>query len=407
MEGAMRSRKNYTISSRQIHDHAAGILQEHVKLRDHGHKCCLSVLLSVLFFAASRRTSIHDACNRLRRAPTSQAVANALIAMLPEVTELQRRLNASLAAKLPKGLKRRRQAVAIDLTLIPYHGKPHRDQHEVYRGQPKSGTSHFHAYATCYVVRHGYRFTVAMTWVLAGETMEAIVKRLLQQASRVGVKPRLVLLDRGFYSVGVIRYLQAARYPFLMPVAHRGRPSRNPNQGTRAFARWKKSGWSSYTLQDAKQRRKATVEICVSCRNYRGQWKRHGRQTLVYAFWGFRPGSPHWVRETYRKRFGIETTYRQMNQARIRTSTRDPLLRLLYVGIALILRNAWVWFHLTIFAERCGRHLLLHLESLRFRTLLLCLQRVAEAILGCQEVLEPLKPEIETTCNSTHSRTQT
>ena len=38
-------------------------------------------------------------------------------------------------------------------------------------------------------------------------------------------------------------------------------------------------------------------------------------------------------------------TYRQLHQARIRTSTRDPALRLLYVGIALILRNVWVWLH--------------------------------------------------------------
>ena len=403
----MRSRKDYTISSREIHDHAAGILQEYVRLRDHGHKCCLSVLLSVLFFAASRRTSIHDACNRLRRAPTGQAVHDALTAMLPEVDQLQKRLNASLAAELPKALKKRRQPLAIDLTLIPYHGKPHRDRHEVYRGQAKSGTSHFHAYATCYVVRHGRRFTVALSWVLAGETMEEVVKRLLQQASRVGVKPRFVLLDRGFFSVGVIRYLQAARYPFLIPVAFRGRPSRDPDRGLRAFARWKNSGWSSHTLYDTNKRRKATVGICVSCRNYRGQWKRHGRQTLVYAFWGFRPGSPGWVRETYRERFGIESSYRQMNQARIRTCTRDPLLRLLYVGIALILRNVWVWFHLTILSESSGRRLLLHLEALRFRTLLLCLQRVAEATLGCQEVFQPPNLEAATTCDSSKGITQT
>ncbi len=33
----------------------------------------------------------------------------------------------------------------------------------LYRGQPKSGASHFHAYATCYVVRKGHRFTIALT----------------------------------------------------------------------------------------------------------------------------------------------------------------------------------------------------------------------------------------------------
>ena len=47
-------------------------------------------------------------------------------------------------------------------TLRPYHGQPLRDPAEVYRGQAKSGTSHFHAYATAYVVRHGRRSTVAL-----------------------------------------------------------------------------------------------------------------------------------------------------------------------------------------------------------------------------------------------------
>ena len=51
------------------------------------------------------------------------------------------------------------------------------------------------------------------------------------------------------------------------------------------------------------------------------------------------------MRETYRRRFATETTYRQLHQARIRTSTRDPVRRLLDVGIALTLRNVWVWLH--------------------------------------------------------------
>ena len=51
------------------------------------------------------------------------------------------------------------------------------------------------------------------------------------------------------------------------------------------------------------------------------------------------------MKETYRSRFAIETSYRQLQQARIRTSTREPLLRLLYVGVALLLRNVWVWLH--------------------------------------------------------------
>ena len=141
------------------------------------------------------------------------------------------------------------------------------------------------------------------------------------------------------------------------------------------------------TNKATKYGKTATVQICVSCGNFAGKWGRHGRRTFVYAFWGFRPESSHWVRETYRTRFAIETTYRQMNESRIRTCTRNPLLRLFFFGLAMILRNVWVWFHLTTLSERQGRRLVLHLERLPFRDLLLNLQRVVEAALGVTQQL--------------------
>jgi putative transposase len=71
------------------------------------------------------------------------------------------------------------------------------------------------------------------------------------------------------------------------------------------------------------------------------------------------------VRQTYRTRFGIESSYWQMNQARGRTSTRRPELRLLYVGLALVLRDEWVWLHFEVLStpRRGGRRL--RLERLR------------------------------------------
>ena len=38
--------------------------------------------------------------------------------------------------------------------------------------------------------------------------------------------------------------------------------------------------------------------------------------------------------EVYRGRFGVETSYRQMNQCRARTCTRSPAVRLFLVGVA-------------------------------------------------------------------------
>ena len=79
-----------------------------------------------------------------------------------------------------------------------------------------------------------------------------------------------------------------------------------------------------------------------------------------------------------RRRFGIETSYRQMNQARIRTTTRRPILRRPFVAVALLLRNLWAWLHWVHLASpRRGRRRL-RPERRRFRTMTLWLAHSAE-----------------------------
>src|SRR5262249_11369548 len=157
-----------------------------------------------------RITSLSDACGRLRDAPSDETARKALLATLPAYPELQRRLNAALAGHLPEALRRHRQRLAGDLTLVPYPGEPFGDVAEVYRAQATDGTPHSHAYAPAYVVREGQRYTVALTGATKGESLKDVVQRLLRQAASAGIRPRLLLLDRGFYSVAVIRYLQRA-----------------------------------------------------------------------------------------------------------------------------------------------------------------------------------------------------
>jgi len=378
---------HHLLDRKKVHRLAAEHLQAHLEFKDYKRKCSAPVLWSLLLAAAARITSLSETCQRLRDAPSDETARKALLATLPDYGALQRQLNAALAGHLPRTLRTPLQRLAIDLTLIPYHGRPFRDLNEIDRSQAKDGTSHFHAYATAYVIRKGQRYTVALTGVRKGESLKDVVQRLLRQAASVGVRPRLLLLDRGFYSVAVIRYLQAARHPFLMPVVCHGRSpkQRGGPTGSYVFRTWKKSGWSRYTLTNAKKQT-ATVSICVKCRNYRGERKRHGRQALIYAYWGFRPPSPESVFTTYRLRFGIESSYRQMHGARIRTSTRRPVVRLLYVGIALVLRNLWVWLHYTLLSRprRGGRVILL--ERLRWKTLLLWLLHVVEKTLGVADV---------------------
>ena len=384
----------HTVTPQDIQAHTASLCQRHLRLRDHGPKCTAGTLLTVLCYAAARIASLAAACKALVAAPSYQAAHDALLATLPDSHELQRRLNRALQGDLPKALRRRRQPLAIDLHLVPYHGQPWHDADEVYRSKAKSGTSHFHAYATAYVIRRGRRYTVALAYVRKGQPLHEVIRGLLRQAAKASIRPRYLLLDRGFCSVVVLRYLQRARYPFLMPLPLRGRKPEHPKgvSGSRVFAAWKRSGWSRYTLANEHKER-VTVAVCVKCRNRRGERGQHGREALVYAYGGgLRPSSYQWVKETYRSRFAIETTYRQLQQARIRTCTPDPLLRLLYVGVALLLRNVWVWLHWEVLSHRQRGGRRIDLAQLTFRGLLLWLQHWAEQVLGVCDQVDAERP---------------
>jgi putative transposase len=88
------------------------------------------------------------------------------------------------------------------------------------------------------------------------------------------------------------------------------------------------------------------------------------------------------VADTYRQRFGIETSYRQLDEARIKTCTRNPKVRFFFMALALILSNVWVLLHWEVLSSpRRGRRQV-RPERLRFKAILLWLLHVTESILG-------------------------
>jgi hypothetical protein len=384
---------HYTIHRASVQRHAAELLRSCLGLKDYSPTCTAMTFLHVLFTACSRLGSLSAAAWSLATAPSRETIRKATLKALKSKADLLRRLNRALTVEIPRALLRRPQQVAIDLVLIPYHGLPFDTELEIYRSQARSGTSHFHAYATCYVNYRGQRFTLALTAVERGEKMPEVLKRLFRRLSLLGVTTRLTLLDRGFWSVAVIRYLRRANKPFLMPVVLRGRKPDHADgpSGTRVFATRKRSGWGRYTVK-AQDGTVARVSLGIHCRNYNGQWGRHGRQTLVYAFWGLQPSSTKWLRETYRERFAIETSYRQMHQGRARTCTRNPEVRLLLVGVALVLRNVWVWLHYAVLSTPRRGNCRYNLERLTLRTMLQWLQHQAEEELGLRDEVSSERP---------------
>ena len=136
----MRPQTEYIITKSEVHAYAEDWLGSALRLEYQGYKCTTPMLLRILLIAAARVVSLFAACRDLADAPSDQTVRNALAATLPEIAELERRLNLALVRNVPKALRRKSRMMAIDLTLIPYHGKPALDKKEIFRGEPKSGT---------------------------------------------------------------------------------------------------------------------------------------------------------------------------------------------------------------------------------------------------------------------------
>src|SRR5690606_14712285 len=100
------------------------------------------------------------------------------------------------------------------------------------------------------------------TWVRRHESKVTVLRRLLAGIRKIGVKIRYLLLDRAFFGVPVIEFLQQERVGFVMPTVIRGR---RPKRGQKATGlRWiknQKAGWYSHTLKNGK--RSVTVSVCV------------------------------------------------------------------------------------------------------------------------------------------------
>jgi len=129
--------------------------------------------------------------------------------------------------------------------------------------------------------------------------------------------------------------LQALDIPFLMPAIKTGKEG-----GIKELLKGKKSYKTNYTITRSKDD-SVTFDLWIVCKYRNGKHKKHGVQYFVYVVYKIKTNLEY-IYQDYRKRFGIETSYRLKNVCRIRTNNKNPVLRLLFVGISFLIVNIWV-----------------------------------------------------------------
>jgi hypothetical protein len=329
---------NRTIRSEQVLQAFVEVVRKNLPLELKNTRITADDIIYALAYANVHRQSIEAACQELQGAPSGNRLREVLAEALPDRTGLQRMLNRLFHQQLhPSVWKGKRDFnLAIDLTLIPYHGQPYEDKREIVRGQPKSGTTHFHGYATVSIVQDNRRYVIALRFIEYGEAMSEIVRGLIKRVKSLKIRIRRVFLDKGFCSQPVFKVLEQHRLSFVMPI-----PVRGKSGGVRILFQGK-SRATTYTFNSPTYGR-YTVAAVVVQRYSKGRYGRHQSKWFAYAVAGL-PANilPVQVFELYRQRFGIESSYRQMNQVRARTSTRNPVIRLLLVGLAFVLFNLYI-----------------------------------------------------------------
>ena len=228
------------INDAAVLEDVVGVLLEHVPIEMEGD-FQPETLFEILLRAASNTESIEQTCKTVENAPTGNYVRY----HLNKPKELETReaeLNAALRCRVPGRLCGTRQKLAIDLNLIPYYGTASDEELPyIIRSQAKVGTCSFYAYATLYVISRGKRVTLALHAVTSDETLVCVITRLLDQIAELNISIKRLYLDRGFYCVPVIRWLQVCAIPLEMPVIVRGKQG-----GTRALVNQKRTYKTQY-----------------------------------------------------------------------------------------------------------------------------------------------------------------
>ena len=354
----------------QVLAHARNLLQEHLPLAADGSCCTTDDLLNVLLGIAVNRSTLEAVCTDWATVSDPETVRRYLNEQLcvEDLPELEQRLNAALRAEIPRRVWRQARDVAIDFHDRPYYGKQPQDEGLWVRGKARDGTTRFYRIATAYVMLNGLRVTLALRFVLPEMTVVSLLEDLLKSLKKQGVQIACLFLDKGFASIAVMEYLTRRAQPAVIACPIRGKTG-----GTRALCQGRRSYRTTHTFVSSDQTFTASLAVCRGFTTAKRTKRLKQRAVWLLYILIELDLSPRQVRRWYRKRFGIESSYRCAGQVRGWTTSPNPAYRFVLITLSFVLLNVWVhlrWLYAQV--PRRGRR--------RLKTKLFQLGRLAKFV---------------------------
>jgi len=272
--------------------------------------------------AQAENTFIESACRRSGRISSDDVFYHLDKLSMDEITDC---LDEGIEDALTRIRKKYRISgkvdIAIDVNEISYYGKD--ENLFILGGKQKAGTNKFYKVITLCIVSRGKRYTLAAIPISFFDITVKLLEQLVKIARKY-VEIRYAFLDRGFLSVDSINKLYELNTQFIIPIKRNDRVIQvMKNCFLQGIER------TPYTMRSGN--REAAFDLVV-----------HETDDDLVGFATNIQGEPKKISNLYRKRWGIETSYRVKNNFFGKTCSRKPKIRLLFIMLSFLLYNIWV-----------------------------------------------------------------
>jgi len=332
---------NTILSGTSVLQVARTRIGEFLPLQAEGYACTTEALLDVLVAVSVGKETIEQVAADLNLkvgAETIRGYFNEQLAV-EKLSEINEAVNLTLQKSFDGGLKKQPLEVAIDFHDQPYYGKSGQSEGLWVGAEAKQGTTKVYRVATCYVIKNGHRLTLSIKFVLPEETIKEVLEYLLKQLKRLELEVGCLYLDRGFGSIEVAKYLQRVKQRAIV-----ASPIRGKTGGLKALCAGKKSYRTRHVFKSLKHGAQE-VDMAMfkgfTTTTKKGVKKRKAKWLAYMLIEAEENLSAKTVKKRYRKRFGIESSYRCAKKVRGWTTAANPVYRFLLIGLSFCLTNLW------------------------------------------------------------------
>lgn len=256
------------------------------------------------------------------------------------ITELVEKGTESLDASIDRARKLgalpKSATFAVDGHDIPCHAPM--DDNLMRRSKPKSGTSKMEAYLTMQMVGGPPLTTSVYPYTTDDSAADILSAMIRDTIIKHGIGIDKLLLDRGFYSVSVLHVLHECGIPYVIAV-----PKSEPiKKYVVAFHNGTGGAIVRHTVKSGKDSEE--VMLLIHRRKDADKYQDIHDKYIVLAFSGNYESAEDIIAdipEEYRRRWAIETGYRNIGNMRAKTRSMAPGVRMFLFMFSATMANFW------------------------------------------------------------------